>query len=121
MSYRETATKLRADGQNCCQAVLGACCEQFGLTQEQAYRLGAFMGSGARTGELCGAMNGALMALGLAYGDENCRQNQSSKKMLAAFRERFGALRCEELKGEHHVSCPELIEWCCDYLEGEFQ
>lgn len=125
MSYKVNATQLHDSGCNCCQSVLGSCCERFGLTSEQSYRIGAFLGGGARAGELCGAVSGALMALGLAYGDENNRECEKSAEFLAAFREKFGTLRCGELVDpetqDPHDICPGYINWCCDYLEQEFQ
>ena len=68
MSYQEKATELHESGCNCCQAVLGACCEKWKLDPDTAYRLGAFFGAGMRRGEVCGAATGALMALGMEYG-----------------------------------------------------
>ncbi len=125
MSYQETATALHESGQNCCQSVLGACCERFGLTPDQASHLGAFLGGGARKGELCGAVSGALLALGLAYGDENNRQCTKSEDMLDAFVAKFGTLRCGELvgsdKAERRQVCPAFINWCAQYLEDEFK
>ena len=78
MSYQEKATELHESGCNCCQAVLGACCEKWNMDPDTAYRLGAFFGGGMRRGEVCGAVTGALMALGLEYGDENNRKSLKS-------------------------------------------
>ena len=125
MSYREIAAEKHASGWNCCQSVLCTCCEKLGLAADQAYHLGAFFGSGARTGELCGAVSGALMALGLAYGDENNRECGKSAQLLEKFRDTFGTLRCGELVGtekeERRAVCPAFIDWCSDYLEEEFK
>mgnify|MGYP004672029853 FL=1 len=125
MSYREIAAEKHASGWNCCQSVLCTCCEKLGLAADQAYHLGAFFGSGARTGELCGAVSGALMALGLAYGDENNRECGKSAQLLEKFRSTFGTLRCGELVGtekeERRAVCPAFIDWCSDYLEEEFK
>jgi C_GCAxxG_C_C family probable redox protein len=124
MSYQETATALHESGNNCCQAVLGACCSHFSLDPGTAYHLGAFFGGGVRKGELCGAVSGALMALGLAYGDENNRQCEKSLEFLDAFEAEFGTLRCEELTGGDVANrkrvCPGFINWCAQYLEDEF-
>ena len=78
MSYQEKATTLHESGSNCCQAVLGACCDHWNMDEDTAYRLGAFFGGGMRRGEVCGAVTGALMALGLEYGDENNRKSTKS-------------------------------------------
>ena len=101
MSYQEKATNLHESGCNCCQAVLGACCDKWNLDPDTAYRLGAFFGGGMRRGEVCGAVTGALMALGLEYGDENNRKSLKSLEFMKAFREQYGSLLCKELLGEY--------------------
>lgn len=125
MSYKEKATVLHESGCNCCQAVLGACCEDFELSEEMAYRLGAFFGGGMRRGEVCGAVSGALMALGLCYGDENNRKSTKSLEFMKAFREKYGSMLCKELIGQDGKKkkemCPIMIEYCAEYLEKEFQ
>jgi len=124
MSYKEKATALHESGCNCCQAVLGACCDQFGLDSDTAYHLGAFFGAGMRRGEVCGAVTGALMALGLQYGDENNRKSTASMVFMKAFRDAHGSLLCKELLGEDGKKkkelCPVLINFCAEYLEKEF-
>lgn len=124
MSYQEKATELHESGCNCCQAVLGACCEKWDMDPDTAYRLGAFFGGGMRRGEVCGAVTGALMALGLEYGDENNRKSLKSLEFRKAFREQYGSLLCKELLGEDGKKkkelCPVLIRFCAEYLEKEF-
>ena len=72
-----------------------------------------------------GIVSGALMALGLAYGDENNRECGKSAQLLEKFRGTFGTLRCGELVGtekeERRAVCPAFIDWCSDYLEEEFK
>lgn len=124
MTYAQKATALHESGSNCCQSVLEASCPEFGMEQETAYRLGAFFGGGMRRGEVCGAVTGALMALGLKYGDENNRKSTKSIEFLRAFQQEYGALRCKELIGEDGMKkkelCPLLIKFCANYLEEEF-
>ena len=120
MNNGEKAVRLHAEGWNCCQAVLGSCCENFDLTPEQAYRLAAFFGGGMRKGEVCGAATGALMALGLIYGDENNRQCGKSLEFLKAFEAEFGHLHCREILAKHEKKlCPALIKFSAKYLEDE--
>lgn len=124
MSYQEKATTLHESGSNCCQAVLGACCDHWNMDEDTAYRLGAFFGGGMRRGEVCGAVTGALMALGLEYGDGNNRKSTKSLEFMKAFREQYGSLLCKELLGEDGKKkkelCPVLIRFCAEYLEKEF-
>ena len=120
MSYKEKAAALHEGGCNCCQAVIMCCCENYGITEEQAYHLGAFFGSGMRQGHVCGAVSGALMALGLRYGDENNRKCKASKAFLEAFRQEFGSVVCRELLAQNKEKrCPILIDFAANYLEEE--
>ena len=120
MDYREKATKFHESGCNCCQAVIMCCAEKYGLTEAQAYSLGAFFNAGMRSGEVCGAVSGALMGLGLKYGDENNRQCGKSKEFLKAFEQEFGAILCREILAKHQKKlCPTLINFAAKYLEDE--
>ena len=122
MTYQEKASKLRAQGCNCCQAVLGCCCDKWDMDEETARRLGAFFGGGMRRGEVCGAIVGAVMALGLQYGED--RKNTQSLALMKQFRETYGSILCKELLGEDGKKkkdlCPVLIQFCAEYLEREF-
>ena len=51
---------------NCCQSVLLAFREEIGLDEQKALDIAGGYGSGAGTGELCGAINGGIMALGFS-------------------------------------------------------
>lgn len=66
--YLERAKELREDPEvhyNCAQAVLMAFSDEAGLSREQAFRIAANFGSGMKSGRVCGAITGGLMALGL--------------------------------------------------------
>ena len=122
MSYGEKAVQIHAEGANCCQAVFMSCCEKYGINPEQAWRLGAFFGGGFRRGEVCGAVSGAIMALGMAYGDENNRQCSKSREFMRAFEEKFGSVLCRELLANNRKKmCPELIRFAAEYLEDELK
>lgn len=56
-------------GMNCAQAVLSALGPRLGLDRETCVKIAAPFGAGmARAQKTCGAVTGALMALGLARG-----------------------------------------------------
>ena len=63
---------------NCCQSVFCSQCEKFGISKSVAYHLGAFFNAGMRHGEVCGACSGALMVLGMKYGDADCCDHPAS-------------------------------------------
>lgn len=106
MTHTERATALFEKKFHCSQAVLAAFAEDFGLTEKQALKLGGCFGGGMCKGEVCGACTGALMALGLKYGqfeendvDSKIKTNDITVKFLDAFREENGSYICKELLG----------------------
>ena len=125
MTYKDQAKSFHESGHNCCQAVLCTCCEKFGMSQDLGYHVAAFFGGGMRRGEVCGAVSGTLMALGLKYGDENNRKSMKSLEFLKAFREEYGSIICKELLGNDEKTkkemCPVMIDFCASYLEKEFE
>lgn len=67
----------------CSQAVLGALQEVLGIGNEESFRAGTVLSAGiARRGETCGALIGALMALGVARGGSSMRDNQSYTRAM---------------------------------------
>lgn len=71
MTHIEKAYELFEMKFHCSQAIFAASAEKLGITEKQALKIGACFGSGMRKGEVCGACTGALMALGLKYGQCN--------------------------------------------------
>lgn len=104
MTHSEKANKYFCDGFHCSQSVLAAFADELGITQEQALRLGACFGSGMRKGEVCGACTGALMVLGLKYGqcekdDKESREktNIVTDRFLDEFKKINSSYICNEL------------------------
>ena len=110
MTNMEKARQLRADTQvhyNCAQAVLVAFAQEMGMTEEQAYNLGAHFGSGMRHGSTCGAVTGALMVLGMLGYDE-----KEAAALLHQVREGQGALDCATLLKSSHEKGIARKEHC---------
>ena len=91
-------------GFNCAQSVLAAFADLTDLPEEQLMSLSGGFGGGTGTGELCGAVSGAVMALGLLTPVDmeqpvasKKRTVELSKEFQKRFAEKFGALRCKEL------------------------
>ena len=106
MTHIEKANSLFERKFHCSQAVFAAFSEELGLTEEQALKIGACFGSGMRKGEVCGACTGALMALGLKYGqaneddiDSRLKTNEVTDRFMAEFRKEYGSFICKELLG----------------------
>ncbi len=81
-------------GRNCAQCVLGACAEDFGYDVEETDRIMRFFCGGMEQGETCGAVVGALCAIGLS----DCGK-EKALEFERKFRAAFGSLRCRELLG----------------------
>ena len=105
---------------HCSQSILAAFSEECGITEEQAFRLGSCFGSGMRKGNVCGACTGALMVLGLMYG-ETCasdregrqRTNELNDLMMDRFSEANGSCICNELLG-CDIRTPEGVQYARD-------
>ena len=118
--HREKAVELFSKKYHCSQAVLAAYADECGLTEEQALKLGACFGSGMRKGEVCGACTGALMVLGMLYGQYDITDIESrsvanvvNDKMMNRFKEKCGSYICNDLLG-CDISTNEGIEYALD-------
>lgn len=110
---RKKAIEIFSQRMHCSQAVLAAFSEECGITEEQAFKLGSCFGSGMRKGEVCGACTGALMVLGLLYGqshigdqEERLKSNMINDLMMERFKDVNGSYICNDLLG-YDISTPE--------------
>lgn len=106
MTHVEIAAKLFEEKYHCSQAVLGAFAEEFGLDIKTALKLGGCFGGGMCKGEVCGACTGALMALGLKYGqceindlENRAKANEVAVELLEQFKKENGSYLCKDLLG----------------------
>ena len=104
MTGSERAVALFEEGYNCAQAVLGAFCDELGLTREQALALAAPFGGGiGRTRETCGALSGLLMVYGSLSGGEDKEKKaavyEKTRELMEAFKAETGSTFCRELLG----------------------
>jgi C_GCAxxG_C_C family probable redox protein len=106
MSDIDRAVELFRGGCACSQAILGTYGPRFDLDEDRAMRVAAGFGGGMRMAETCGAVTGAIMALGLARCGDHCRtadERQAAYGAVVAFeddfRRRHGTLVCRELLG----------------------
>ena len=106
MTKAEKALELFANNFNCSQAVLTAFAPDLGLDEKLALMLGTQFGGGARNGEMCGAVSGALMVLGLKYGhcikgdtESKQRADLVNDRFLEEFAKRNGSYICNDLLG----------------------
>lgn len=115
MAINEEAVKLHGEGLNCAQCVLTACGKYTELDTETGKKIAAGFGGGVRSGEICGAITGAVMALGMT-ADNSAEASVLARQCVGAFREKYGCVRCLELKS-NRVSCDELIAFGAETAE----
>ncbi len=101
----ESAAELFDKGFCCSESVLQAVAQSRGVQSDLVPRIATgFCGGIARTGNVCGALAGAVMALSLFTGrnrptdprDENCKLIQ---QVIRQFEARFGTVLCRDLIG----------------------
>ena len=67
MSARQNhAMELHEKGYNCAQAVACSFCQDFGVEEEEMFRIAEGFGFGMGMMEMCGALSGMMMIMGLA-------------------------------------------------------
>jgi len=102
------------NGYACSQSVFSTLSPNLGLDEETALKVSSAFGGGmGRHGEVCGAVTGALMALGLKFSSTNEDKEEAireaSQELMRRFKEEKGSLLCRELLG-YHLIVPEERE-----------
>jgi len=140
MGKSEQALQIFYKGFNCSQAVCSVFCKEIGLSKQVALKISCGFGGGMREGEVCGAVTGAIMMIGLKYGQDSEDDKESkvnTYKIVKEFNKRFkdinGTIICRELLGcdistengfkyakENDLCnsiCPKLIKVAVNILE----
>jgi C_GCAxxG_C_C family probable redox protein len=94
-------------GYSCSMAIFSAYAPDLGLDAKAAAKIASAFGAGvAKTGEICGAVSGALMVIGLTQELEAIRDPASREKVytkarqfLEEFTARNESVNCTELVG----------------------
>ena len=81
MSVKDTALEYHLNGYNCAQSVLAACRDYYDIDEKTALAISAGFGGGVRSGEICGAISGAVMAAGLACPFNDAQDTEAKKKI----------------------------------------
>ncbi|HOO25361.1 MAG TPA: C-GCAxxG-C-C family protein [Clostridiales bacterium] len=140
------ARELFEEGYNCAQSIVGAYHDLCGLDFKQALKLAAPFGGGmGRLREVCGAVTGMFMVLGMTCGYDSPNDDEAKAKLYALvqdFGNRFkaanGSIICRDLLGEDdspktHIPdkrtkeyyekrpCADLIEYAGKMLDDYFK
>lgn len=113
MKHDERARELFRQGYNCCQALVGAYCEEMGLSMDDALALSSSFGGGmAQMRSVCGAVSGMFMVAGMLrrdafpadIGDPTYAEAKKAhyaflKRLAGEFAALNGSLSCMELLG----------------------
>ncbi len=106
MTHEDKALSYFKEKFHCSQSVLAAYADDLGLSEEQALKIAYCFNAGLRKGEVCGACSGALMVLGMIYGqsdkndlDSRNRANQMTDRFLNRFKELNGSYICNDILG----------------------
>lgn len=107
MSHADKAEELFRQGCNCSQAVFLAFEDVTGMEHEAALKLSSVFGAGmGKLREVCGAVSGAFMVLGILYGyydltsrEEKIRTYKMIQDFAAKYKEKKGTIICRELLG----------------------
>jgi C_GCAxxG_C_C family probable redox protein len=125
----------------CSAAVFSAFSDELGLDSDTAKKIACGFGAGiSRTSNICGAVSGAIMVIGLKYGktkqgDEAATEKTRAltRQFIQEFTKKDGSVSCTELLGydlsdkEAYTAakdsglfvtkCPELVRDAADILE----
>lgn len=134
------ALKLHDEGYNCAQAVLSVFADDWGISPAAACKISSCFGGGMRMGATCGALTGALMALGLAKGfseyspEAKATTEYHTSLLIHSWIEQFGVTDCREIlgvdvrdpkarqkakeQGVFAAHCPNCISSAVMLLEG---
>ena len=114
MTKAEDAATLFQQGFNCTQSILSVFATDFGLDRNIAARISQGFGAGiGRTDEICGALSGVIMVIGLRYGGltpDDSAAKEKTYAMVGEFVQKFKALHssvaCTDLLG-YNLSDPQ--------------
>lgn len=103
----DLATGFVGEGFLCSESVLMALARCLDLSSDVIPKIATGFGAGiGRQGEVCGAIAGGVMGLGLKYGrskivptSEQRRPYWFSHELLSRFKRDLGAVRCRDLLG----------------------
>ena len=125
----------------CSSAVFSAFSDELGLDPDTAKKIACGFGAGiSKSGNICGAVTGAIMVIGLKYGKTTQGDDAATEKtralvqkFLQEFKKRHGSINCTELLGynlgkpeefaqardnkQFVTKCPELVGDAAAILE----
>ncbi len=113
--HSDLARDLFKEGYNCSQAIVLAFSDETGLDKDTALKMASPFGLGmAKLREVCGAVSGMFMVVGLLNGFTDPKDKGSKsehykviRKLAEKFQEENGSIICKELLGLTGEKTPE--------------
>ncbi len=116
--HSDLAGELFEKGYNCSQSVFAAFCDETGLTNDTALKIASSFGGGmGRLREVCGAVTGMFMVVGMKYGYTDASDKRAKTEhyrliqdLAKQFEKENGSIICRELLGisiKHDNPIPE--------------
>ena len=116
MDIKKEAQKYFEDHCNCAQSVFAPFANRYGLALDIALKIAMPFGGGmGHAGQVCGAVSGGLMAIGLARGistydlEKKYACYDLAQEFQVRFRELYGEITCPGLLG-YDIGDPEELE-----------
>jgi C_GCAxxG_C_C family probable redox protein len=117
MTKTDGALASFRSGFTCSSVVLSTFSGELGLDPDTAKKIGCGFGAGiSRTGNICGAVSGGIMVIGLKYGKTVLGDDAATEKTRALvlefideFTQRHGSVNCSELLG-YNLNKPDEYE-----------
>lgn len=128
-SRSEYAAARFGEGFTCATSVLTAFCEDYDLDTDIASQLSCGLGGGCGLGGICGAASGAILVVGLKYGQyssadkaskTNCKAHRG--EFMERFKQAHNAVDCRDLLGldiadeEAYAAAADRIKRVCTVL-----
>ena len=133
MAHENNAVRLFDSGFNCAESVLLATSQNALHEVELIPKIATGFGGGmARNGDVCGALVGGIMRIGLTAGRNSPEESSRDRcyaavdRFYSAFVKEFGSCKCRELTGldlktqggraeyrarVHSERCTKIVSW----------
>ncbi len=132
---KDAVETYQTTGYNCAQSVLAVFAPELGMDRDTAMKIACGFGSGmGRSGNMCGAVTGGMIVLGLKYGMMDPESEEDKEKtyeevvgLLERIQSIHGSANCTDLmgvdigtpEGLQEAQEQELSEKVCSKIVGD--
>jgi C_GCAxxG_C_C family probable redox protein len=134
MDRSEIAVNKFREGYNCAQSVVFSYSDKLNISKDLALRLANGFGGGmGRKQEVCGAVSGGVLVLGLLYGRGENEDKQKQEyayakvgELIDRFEAKYGCVNCRKLldgcelltpEGQELFKSKNMIAKCYGYVD----